>query len=194
MRAMFLAAAAAVIIAAPASAAVFDFTYSYDLTRTNTITVTGQLTGDQIANSSNYQITGITGVRTATLSAVGPYTITGLAVVNAIGGNDNILTYFAPRAVTDPAYYTPSANGIAFLESSGPSPVRIYSTVAQQRTGMAQENFNTTTGTPFRFTISLAPTPAVPEPATWAMMTLGFGAIGFGLRRKAKVATRVRFA
>lgn len=26
----------------------------------------------------------------------------------------------------------------------------------------------------------------VPEPATWAMMLLGFGAIGFGMRRKAK--------
>ena len=36
-------------------------------------------------------------------------------------------------------------------------------------------------------------TPAVPEPATWAMMTLGFGAMGFAMRRK-KVATRIRFA
>lgn len=35
---------------------------------------------------------------------------------------------------------------------------------------------------------------AVPEPATWAMMMVGFGMIGFGLRRRAKVATSVRFA
>ena len=34
---------------------------------------------------------------------------------------------------------------------------------------------------------------AVPEPATWAMMTLGFGAMGFAMRRK-KVGTRIRFA
>ncbi|RYG80508.1 MAG: PEP-CTERM sorting domain-containing protein [Alphaproteobacteria bacterium] len=34
---------------------------------------------------------------------------------------------------------------------------------------------------------------AVPEPATWAMMTLGFGAVGFAMRRK-KVSTRIRFA
>jgi hypothetical protein len=26
--------------------------------------------------------------------------------------------------------------------------------------------------------------PAVPEPATWAMMLLGFGAIGFSMRRR----------
>ena len=27
------------------------------------------------------------------------------------------------------------------------------------------------------------PTPAVPEPATWAMMLIGFGATGFAMRR-----------
>jgi PEP-CTERM motif-containing protein len=29
-----------------------------------------------------------------------------------------------------------------------------------------------------------APVPGVPEPATWAMMLLGFGAVGFAMRRK----------
>ena len=30
--------------------------------------------------------------------------------------------------------------------------------------------------------------PAVPEPATWAMMLMGFGAVGFGARRKKRIA------
>ena len=34
----------------------------------------------------------------------------------------------------------------------------------------------------------------VPEPATWAMMLIGFGMIGFGLRRREKVTTRVRYS
>lgn len=34
----------------------------------------------------------------------------------------------------------------------------------------------------------------VPEPATWAMMLAGFGAMGFAMRRRKKVATRIRFA
>jgi hypothetical protein len=37
-------------------------------------------------------------------------------------------------------------------------------------------------------------TAGVPEPATWVMMLVGFGAIGGTLRRHQKVATRVRFA
>ena len=35
---------------------------------------------------------------------------------------------------------------------------------------------------------------AVPEPATWAMMVGGFGAIGFGLRRRRRQAVRVTYA
>jgi hypothetical protein len=33
----------------------------------------------------------------------------------------------------------------------------------------------------------------VPEPATWLSMIVGFGAIGFGMRRQAKPARRVKF-
>lgn len=36
--------------------------------------------------------------------------------------------------------------------------------------------------------------PAVPEPATWAMMIMGFGAIGGTLRRRHIVTTRIGFA
>ena len=39
----------------------------------------------------------------------------------------------------------------------------------------------------------VAETAAVPEPASWAMMLAGFGAVGSALRRR-KAATIVRFA
>lgn len=35
---------------------------------------------------------------------------------------------------------------------------------------------------------------AVPESATWAMMILGMGAVGFAMRRRQKVTTRVSYA
>ncbi|WP_186728901.1 PEPxxWA-CTERM sorting domain-containing protein [Sphingomonas panacisoli] len=37
-------------------------------------------------------------------------------------------------------------------------------------------------------------TPPVPEPATWAMMIVGFGAMGSMLRRRQKVSANVRYA
>lgn len=42
-------------------------------------------------------------------------------------------------------------------------------------------------------TYSSAPA-AVPEPATWATMILGFGAIGYSMRRRNKVAARIQLA
>jgi hypothetical protein len=35
---------------------------------------------------------------------------------------------------------------------------------------------------------------AVPEPGTWAMMLVGFGAVGFAMRRRRKEQPKVRFA
>ena len=46
----------------------------------------------------------------------------------------------------------------------------------------------------FKADFSTNATGAVPEPATWAMMLVGFGAVGGALRRRQKVATRIRFA
>jgi hypothetical protein len=45
-----------------------------------------------------------------------------------------------------------------------------------------------------QFRLNTAQVAAVPEPATWALMLLGFGAIGFGMRRRKKPEVRVRFA
>lgn len=42
-------------------------------------------------------------------------------------------------------------------------------------------------------TIGDVATPAVPEPSTWAMMALGLGMAGYGLRRHRRLATRVTY-
>lgn len=42
--------------------------------------------------------------------------------------------------------------------------------------------------------LTFTPTAAVPEPATWAMMLLGFAATGVALRRRRKDQVRVRYA
>ena len=45
-----------------------------------------------------------------------------------------------------------------------------------------------------RLNFEPAATGAVPEPATWAMTILGIGAVGFAMRRRQKVTTRVSYA
>ena len=49
-------------------------------------------------------------------------------------------------------------------------------------------------GSDITFGAGATPTGSVPEPATWAMMVLGFGSSGFVLRRRKKIGTRIRFA
>ena len=45
-----------------------------------------------------------------------------------------------------------------------------------------------------QFTSSLRQVPAVPEPATWAMMLMGFGAMGIALRRRKRIASVMQTA
>jgi hypothetical protein len=50
-------------------------------------------------------------------------------------------------------------------------------------------NFRSLSGT-----VTAASAAAVPEPATWAMMLLGFGAIGVGMRSRTRQAVRLKLA
>ncbi len=45
-----------------------------------------------------------------------------------------------------------------------------------------------------RFSATFDAQGAVPEPSTWALMILGFGLMGYGLRRRQKVKTSVSYA
>lgn len=42
-------------------------------------------------------------------------------------------------------------------------------------------------------TLNVVNQPAVPEPSTWAMMLVGFGAVGGAMRRRKAAATRLNF-
>ena len=66
----------------------------------------------------------------------------------------------------------------------------------RQFTGVGYPGVNDSTSSDASVTFArftLQTTPVVPEPATWAMMTLGFGALGFAMRR-GQAGTRIRFA
>jgi hypothetical protein len=78
-----------------------------------------------------------------------------------------------------------------FQESGGLSNIPIMSgalnTLSVTYTSRGQGSFGGN--------LSFAPTiSAIPEPSTWAMMILGFGAVGVALRRRRKDEVRVGYA
>lgn len=116
----------------------------------------------------DFDITGTTvtlgGIYTAVLSNSG--TRHGIVM----GPNINI---FTGQETSGDAY----AGGRAYFVQE------VYPNCAQ--TGNCDLNFRVTGNTAAG---------AVPEPATWALMLLGFGAVGGVLRRRARQTARIRFA
>ena len=73
----------------------------------------------------------------------------------------------------------------------------VNATRAFSGSGITKLSFTSTNPGYFAIsTLRFTPSAAVPEPATWAMMLIGFGAAGYALRRRRIVAvsTAVRFA
>lgn len=90
-----------------------------------------------------------------------------------LDGSGNVLASFTGSDIFNPAngnQTDPNLNPVVRFNLTG-GDVTAFTRLRLSSTSNAFETDN--------FTIN-----AVPEPATWAMMLLGFGAIGFGLRRR----------
>ncbi|MHA6724279.1 PEPxxWA-CTERM sorting domain-containing protein [Sphingomonas sp. RS2018] len=97
-----------------------------------------------------------------------------------VGGNDDPFSTLLPTVTQDHERYN-----IAPYVNVGDTAITV-------RTNNASNNDNIFLAA-FVVSGGASVNGAVPEPATWAMMTLGFGGIGFAMRRK-KTTTRIRFA
>jgi hypothetical protein len=132
------------------------------------------------------------------------------APVNSFAGDANFFwltniagTYQGVAGARDTYFYTTAIGGGFGLKNTNNASFTFVSDGPQLFTGtniaptftlgtFALVQFNG----PARYSLTISdldasPTPpgAVPEPATWAMMLLGFGAIGFAMRRqKARVS------
>lgn len=177
MKAALLTAIACASIAAATPAAAVTF---YDLNySTSDATVAAKLTVDD-RDPSRLLVTGITGTRNGEA-------ITQLVQAKGFAGNDNIVfnndpyfTYFGTAFKVGSAYYN-VYNGSD------------YNGGISQMLECRASNCNTTFASPKIVSFSFkASAGAVPEPSTWMMLILGFGAVGYAMRRRQKVA--VRFA
>jgi len=180
-----LALAASIAVAAPASAGNFIFTYSGTNPTNGAFTATGTLTTSNTATTVNgrqaFLITGITGTRNGSA-------ITGLIPAGTDFGGVAIDNYLY---ATGP-YLTDAGFGFSVAGTGNLYNPYYFGGAYQEyvRTA-AGADFQNTSGITFTLT---AVTGGVPEPATWAMMLIGFGAVGGVLRRRPSVATRIRFA
>ncbi|GAA3714696.1 hypothetical protein GCM10022268_24250 [Sphingomonas cynarae] len=170
--------ALAVVASAPASAAVFNFTF--DTTST-------------LFGGPNQTIRG---TFTTTDTAVDRFGFTGLAITGISGTINGTAISGLFDAPGNPTYYY-LTSGPTFLDGSG---VRFNAGDATNiaffhQDGVASDTYRVNgNGTISAFgpaTSSPAAVAVVPEPATWAMMLVGFGMIGATARyrrRAAKIA------
>jgi len=181
MKAITLGMAAfAALAALPAAAANYNVTFDTTSTlfggpfQTVRSIFTTSDTAVQIGGQTAYAITGISG------------TINNVAITGLFDAPGNP-TYY---------YFT---TGPTFLDGSG---VRFNAGAATNIAFFHQDNVAPDiyringNGTISAFgTATTSPaTSAVPEPATWALMIVGFAMVGGALRRRHKAAARVRFA
>ncbi len=98
------------------------------------------------------------------------FSLVGTTTFNAYGANGALLQTFTTNAGTGWALRSLAVNNVARLDlvTNNTNGLNNYFGI---------DNVN--------FTLNAAPG-AVPEPATWALMILGFGAVGATMRRRAR--------
>ena len=163
-----LASAMAVAVASPASASqyVFDFSAGGQVG-------SGLLTtSDATFASRGFTAQTITGIS----GSYNGSTITSL--IAGLFGSNNL--YY----VTGPSFV--DGSGLGFGTAAGNQVNLFYQDSASSYRVNTLNPFGSTFVTA-RSSIAAA---AVPEPATWAMMLIGFGAAGYSLRRRQRFALR----
>lgn len=166
-----------------ANAADFDFSYS--------------LTGAEVATGSFSFADGLTGV--LGYNDLSAFSVTASGVTYSLADVLPLTSYknFGYDTAANAFVIDPNSCGfggcgfqssLSAINSSG--TFGFFFTAAP---GSFQE-YSTQTGSAFDTITISAVDGAVPEPSTWAMMLVGFGAIGFAMRRKPRQTVRINFA
>ncbi len=194
-----LSAIASIAVAAPANAAVvlfnglttngaaFTSLTEAGFTITNLLgSVSQNLTGGNAAPS--LQFTNFGGTIEITLTGGGTFSATS---VDLIGGSYITQAYLGGTAIAG------NGTGVTFGDSTGSFASYALPTAVMDRlTININQGGNTTfSGGLDNINLSASATvPSVPEPAVWALMVAGFGAVGMSMRRGNPQVERIKYS
>jgi opacity protein-like surface antigen len=179
MRKMFSAAVAALAltVAPPAAAAVVTETYDFSAFVSSSYVPGNIVTGSLTVTYDN-AVTTFNGSLDAFTSNI-PF--------GSFSAANVLFIYFGP---SDPRFviganfdangFDYSHNDLSLIFNAGTGSNADLALIKPQVNNVDQVAFASNE----RVTLRSAPTGSVPEPATWAMMLLGFGGIGFRMRRR----------
>lgn len=172
------AALAATCLASPVSAAQFLFTFD-----SSTIDVTGTLITEDVPNASGQLlITGLSGT-------VDVFGAISLIPPGGFAGNDNLLNPGSSELLTGNGFSfaaTGLQGNIFFSQALG--TFVLFGAVGDVVGPLGIGSFSITP------VVTPPPPPAVPEPSTWALLLLGFGFVGWSLRRRNRTRISIRYA
>ena len=173
MKKIVAAAVLAIASVSTAQAAVFDFSY----TTINGINAQGKVTATDYLGFGNFSVDNVTGFRNGAA-------ITGYDFFDPTLQSFTFLN--GQASDVDFSYYVGADNYEITFPGGGSGNVGYE--YLPDSTGLY------TSLTVTKFSLTPAAADAVPEPATWALMLVGFGGVGFAMRHRRKVAVRVSYA
>ncbi|WP_425228622.1 PEPxxWA-CTERM sorting domain-containing protein [Sphingomonas sp.] len=188
MRSLIVATviAAAALAAAPAAAQNYAFSYSFNGTQIANGTI---FTNGPGFAAGSLNVVNVTGFRNG-------MAITGFQDFFDVDEGDQLLFPNRSAAYVSSAGLTYQIGAFSYnitspTAESGGGPSGLYTEYRY----LTSDPFGLQSSqTVSRFTLTPLTVGAVPEPGAWAMMIVGFGVIGAGLRRRAKVRTAVAWA
>jgi hypothetical protein len=166
---------------------LFAGDFADDVGTANTDTLFNNALGYVLGGSGKGYIGEFNGALAAYASNTNGYTPIGLIQGTAgvlgfgLGGSSGSITAVGTSPIT---------SGVTFPYNPGAVEYGFSQTGYNPNAVVAQFS----DGTPAILASSIGNIGAVPEPASWAMMILGMGAVGGALRRRSKVSTTVKFA
>ena len=140
-------------------------------------TATGSISQSLLLNQGVYNLSFLAAGRNQTGSYAN-ITFNGALTYDVLLDGVSV---FSETTVTNSAFAQRSVNGINVATTGLHTLTFASRAIASNRDAIAVLD-------------NVSITAAVPEPATWAMMMLGFGGMGYAMRRKAKAGSRIRFA